>query len=271
MPIMNQSGGSPTVERNVRIIKQFTTSESFTIPTNCIKIEVRCVGGGTHANNSGSKYTYGGGGGRITFKTFYTPTDIALGAVVPVTVGGEASTTSFGTYLSSTSSDVDAFQNINDLSTGPKSTGVMYSDFFADNSLFRKHGGKRGLNGFELSDHTTFASSGGNGGFFADGGNGGWIDESSLYYISGGNGGAGGYGVAGTGGNGGYATYNEVGNGSAGGIGAGGGGGGWYAKRDDYYGNTEAGRVGVGGQGMCIVAYTIVTMDRKLVSDERAI
>lgn len=81
--------------------KNFTSTQSFTIPTGVRSITVCCVGGGgwgggTSADGSWNWGGGGGGGGYLKTGTY----SVTPGTAYTVTIGGASGTTSFGSLLS---------------------------------------------------------------------------------------------------------------------------------------------------------------------------
>jgi len=176
----------------------FTSSGTYTVPSNCTAIQIECWGGGGPGGTGGSMYSgmnAGGGGGGYARKNSFSVTP---GQTYTVVVGGQSGTSTFNsTTCSATGGDGGNYVN----NGGPGGYGTNGDVLYT--------GGKGGISGG-----------------FAGGGGGSSAGPSN----NGNNGGTSGGGAAvsggGAGGNG--CTYSG-GNGDAGSAPGGGGGGGWQA------------------------------------------
>jgi hypothetical protein len=80
--------------------KIFTTSGTFTIPSNITQLLVTVVGGGGAGYNGSYGQDAGGGGGGGTIQGYIS--GLTAGSNVYVTVGGSGGSSSFGSYLTAT-------------------------------------------------------------------------------------------------------------------------------------------------------------------------
>ncbi|HEY3762306.1 MAG TPA: hypothetical protein VGN23_11225 [Verrucomicrobiae bacterium] len=172
----------------------FTSSGTFTVPTNVTRIRVEIWGGGGGGGNGSSSYPGGGGGaGAYIFNVFnVTP---GTGYTVTVGSGGNAGqaggTSSFGALMSATGGHAGS-------AGGSSQSG-------AGGSGGTTSGGVGPLIGSAGDGGSTFTGAGGNGASAAGelGGTGGWGDAGSPPGNNSNGNGAGGGGGAASGGGGG--------------------------------------------------------------------
>jgi hypothetical protein len=88
--------------------KIFTTSGTFTIPSNITQLLVTVIGGGGAGYNGNTNQTGGGGGGGGGTIQGYI-SGLTAGSNVYVTVGGSGGSSSFGYYLTATAGSTGYF------------------------------------------------------------------------------------------------------------------------------------------------------------------
>lgn len=243
------------------ITRTFSSSTTWTVPSNVHSVTVFLVGGG----GSGSCLSTaigggGGGGGRTGTGTIsVTPNQnisIIIGTggarVSSVQSGNSGTSTSFGTFSVSGGNGGDSANGGNGGSGGGGGANWYYDDSDVRDTQGASGGSNGGNGGNQPASSsgigqgiTTRAFGESSGTLYAGGGGGGSRGGRGAQ-----NGGAGGSGGGGAGG-----AYNISGfvDGQAGGANTGGGGGGNGSSssgdNDSYYAS------GAGGSGICIIRY----------------
>ena len=196
--------------------RKFTSSESFTVPTNATYFSAVCVGGGgggSGCEGNSTESGSGGAGGGLSYGHW----SVEQGEVYLITVGAGGTGGAGG---------------INSGSDGENSLIVHNGTTYLLGG-----GGAEGIHG----QTTSSAGGSSNGSNMSGGGVGGGGGRSNSNNGGGGGGGAGGYsGTGGLGGNG---------NGGVGGPGSGGSGGGGGGQSAGGTGSNGGGGVGINGTG----------------------
>nr|WP_315020970.1 hypothetical protein [uncultured Aminipila sp.] len=249
----------------IEVIKYFTTSQNWTVPSGVTRADIYIVGGGYNGNNGGNAYGSashshtsggtGGDGGKINYIPNYKLTCGTVISIVVGAIGGGDS--SFG-EISTLQSSLKFLTSSGNITNFPTTNGTVGFICPIDGGVY----GACGANGGNASvnkNETVSVDSGSNM-FSKSGGNSlsqyGSLPSNSDSWVGGGGGGAsfnsnGGsaYSPDGSvnkihGGNGGNALPN---------TGNGGGGGGAVANYFDVSGGVGTG--GIGGAGVVIIKY----------------
>ncbi len=246
--------------------KAFTSSGTWTVPTNVRTINIHAVGGGGSGHNgrgSSSYYKAAGGGGGGGGSTYQKGIAVTPGNIVTYTIGA-GGTDHYPNSTSEEKTGGDTVVTINNTAGTSITAEGGYTDYSDTGS-----GGSGGASG-------TLGSSGGSGGKGADfeigsiddstaGGNGGYEfgDSSATRYQGGGGGGGGSRYISGSettykftgksgGSRGGGRGADTGGLATSGSTGTGGGGGGGCFPS---YSNNDIGTGGDGGSGCVIITW----------------
>lgn len=188
------NGNSLQISAVVPNVVGFTSSGTFTVPTNVTRIKVEIWGGGGGGGNGSSSYPGGGGGaGGYIFNVF----NVTPGTSYTVTIGSGGNAGASGTSSS--------FGALMSAAGGHAGSAGGSGGSGAGGSGGTTSGGVGPLVGSAGDGGSTFTGAGGNGASAAGdlGGSGGWGDAGSPPgNNSNGNGAGGGGGAAGGGGGG---------------------------------------------------------------------